>query len=47
MTISRTADNGGDVTYNSYEELAKGFEEGLLHPNDLKPTVAKIINELI
>jgi tyrosyl-tRNA synthetase len=34
-------------TYNSYEELAKDFGEGLLHPGDLKPTVARIINELI
>lgn len=27
--------------------MAKDFEEGLLHPGDLKPAVARIINELI
>jgi len=31
----------------SYEELEKDFAEGLLHPGDLKPAVAKILNELI
>lgn len=34
-------------TYNSYEELTKEYEEGLLHPGDLKTAVAKVINELI
>lgn len=34
-------------TYNSYEELTKEYEEGLLHPDDLKTAVAKVINELI
>jgi len=33
--------------FNSYEELVKDFEEGLLHPGDLKPAVARVINELI
>lgn len=33
--------------YHSYEELAQDFSEGLLHPGDLKPAVAKVINELI
>lgn len=30
--------------YNSFEELASDFEEGLLHPGDLKPAVAKVLN---
>jgi tyrosyl-tRNA synthetase len=27
--------------------LAEDFKEGKLHPNDLKPSVARVINELI
>lgn len=33
--------------YTSYEALASDFSEGALHPGDLKPAVAKAINELI
>lgn len=33
--------------YKSFEELAEDFKEGKLHPNDLKPSVARVINELI
>ena len=33
--------------YNSFEELAADFSEGKLHPGDLKPAVAKTLNELI
>lgn len=43
----RKPENGGNVTYKSYKELTDDFEAGNLHPGDLKPTVAKIINELI
>jgi tyrosyl-tRNA synthetase len=34
-------------TYNTYNELETDFAEGKLHPGDLKPAVAKVINELI
>jgi tyrosyl-tRNA synthetase len=54
MTINRKPENGGDMykyllfrVYNSYEELVEDFTKGALHPNDLKPAVAKVINELI
>lgn len=33
--------------FKSYEQLATNFSEGKLHPNDLKPAVARAINELI
>jgi tyrosyl-tRNA synthetase len=33
--------------YASYAELEADFVEGKLHPNDLKPSVARILNELI
>ena len=33
--------------YKTYEELAKDYTEGALHPGDLKPAVAKAINKII
>lgn len=45
--ITRKAEDGGDIVYTSYEALEKDFVEGKLHPGDLKPAVAKVINELI
>lgn len=47
LEIVRKPEHGGNRTYNSYEELTKEYEEGLLHPDDLKTAVAKVINELI
>lgn len=47
LEVIRNEENGGNKVFNSYEELEKDFSEGLLHPNDLKPAVAKTINELI
>ena len=44
LTVERSDKNGGNITFNSYGELEKAFVDGLLHPGDLKPTVAKIIN---
>jgi tyrosyl-tRNA synthetase len=34
-------------TYTTYEEVVADFEGGSLHPGDLKPAVAKAINEMI
>lgn len=36
LVISRTPENGGDVTYKSRVELEKDFSSGALHPGDLK-----------
>lgn len=47
LSVVRKAENGGDIVYKSYEDLAHDFSEGKLHPNDLKPAVAKVLNELI
>lgn len=43
----RNQENGGNKTFHSYAELEADFADGKLHPNDLKPSVAKVINELI
>ncbi len=41
LTVSRPEKFGGDVIYNSYEELEKDYAEKKLHPMDLKNAVAE------
>jgi tyrosyl-tRNA synthetase len=45
--IERSADNGGDLIYRSFEELKEDFSTEKLHPGDLKKAVAKELNELL
>jgi len=45
--ISRSEQNGGDLEYSSYESLEADYSAEKIHPADLKPAVAKAINELI
>lgn len=33
--------------YNSYEQLENDWVEGKLNPEDLKPNVARVINEML
>ena len=47
VVIKRDAKNGRDLYFNNYEELKKVFEEGDLHPVDLKNSVAGYINQLL
>jgi tyrosyl-tRNA synthetase len=44
ITIEREAKFGGDITMNSFKELEHDYAEGLIHPLDLKNSIA---NELI
>lgn len=44
ITIKREEKFGGDLTINNYKELEHHFAEGLIHPLDLKNSIA---NELI
>lgn len=41
LEIKRDEKFGGDVTYNSYEELEKNYGDKKLHPMDLKTAVAE------
>lgn len=34
-------------TYKSYEELEKDYEEGKLHPGDLKPAITLALNKIL
>ena len=47
FTVERSADNGGNVTYKSFKELEADYASEKLHPGDLKPALAKAINEMI
>ena len=39
VSIERPEKFGGNVTYNSYEELESDFAQKNLHPGDLKNTI--------
>lgn len=41
LTIKRDPKYGGNITYNSYEELEKDYAEKKLHPQDLKSAVVE------
>jgi tyrosyl-tRNA synthetase len=45
--IARAEMNGGNVSYSTYAELEADYLAEKIHPGDLKPAVAKAINELI
>jgi len=47
FTVTRTEGNGGNKTYTSFEELAEDYVANKLHPGDLKPALARAINEII
>lgn len=47
VTISRSPDNGGDVTYTTKNALLKDFESGALHPGDLKGATSGIMVEVL
>jgi len=47
MEIERDKKYGGPLSFGSYEELEQAFRSGGLHPNDLKPAVAKNLDRLI
>ena len=46
IKIERPSKFGGDLTVN-YEELAKAYSNGSLHPTDLKNSTAGYLNEMI
>ncbi len=47
FTIEREEKFGGDISFNSYEELEAVFANGNVHPMDLKAAVAKEIIALL
>lgn len=47
LHIERPAKFGGSLDLNSFEELCSTYEQGKLHPMDLKAAVGSAINELL
>ena len=47
LVISRKEEHGGDVEFETYEELEAAFAMGDIHPMDLKAAVTKEITELL
>ena len=47
LHIQRPTKYGGDITYNSFEELAQAYSKGDLHPLDLKNGVSTAVTELL
>ena len=45
--IERPDEYGGDLEYESYDELAADFVSGELHPADLKPAAAAAISDVV
>ena len=46
ILIERKAENGGNLSLKSYEELEGKFKSGELHPNDLKPMIVSWMNRI-
>jgi tyrosyl-tRNA synthetase len=47
VKIERPAKFGGDLEIESYSEFVRLYEEGKIHPTDLKQAVANYINEIL
>lgn len=45
--VERKPEHGGNKRYNNYAELREDFMSGALHPSNLKPSVSRVINEII
>jgi tyrosyl-tRNA synthetase len=47
LVVERPEEYGGDLVYESYDDLETDFVSGELHPADLKPAAAGAISEVI
>lgn len=47
FAITRPEDHGGNKEYVEYAELAADYGSGALHPGDLKPALARHLNEIL
>lgn len=47
FTVERPAKYGGNMSYYSYNELQKDYEQNKIHPKDLKMTTSRYLNEII
>eukprot|EP00301_Raphidiophrys_heterophryoidea_P019522 c4441_g1_i1.p1 GENE.c4441_g1_i1~~c4441_g1_i1.p1 ORF type:complete len:754 (-),score=211.89 c4441_g1_i1:165-2396(-) len=47
IEISRKEENGGNLSYKTTEKMRTDFASGALHPGDLKPAVAKLLDQVV
>jgi len=47
LVIERPEEYGGDLTYETYDDLEADFLSGDLHPADLKPAAGEAISEVV
>ncbi len=47
VAITRTQENGGDVTYQTAAAIAADFASGALHPGDLKEFAGKTMSDVL
>ncbi|EQD69209.1 tyrosyl-tRNA synthetase [mine drainage metagenome] len=47
MVIKRTDAHGGNLEFQSYEEIASTYSKGGIHPLDLKSATAEVLNEIL
>uniref|UniRef100_V9IKW0 tyrosine--tRNA ligase n=1 Tax=Apis cerana TaxID=7461 RepID=V9IKW0_APICE len=47
FNVYRTAEFGGDISFDTYEDLENAFAKEEIHPGDLKNAVEIYINKLL
>ena len=47
VAITRTPENGGDITYETAAAIAADFSSGALHPGDLKEYAGKTMSDVL
>ena len=47
LQITRPEKYGGTIVFNTYAELEKAFQDGVLHPTDLKNAVAESLIDIL
>ena len=47
LIVERPSKYGGNVSYRSYMEIEKDYEQNKIHPKDLKLTTSRYLNEII
>jgi tyrosyl-tRNA synthetase len=47
LVVERPSKYGGNISYISYDEVKKDYEQNKIHPKDLKIATSKYLNELI
>jgi tyrosyl-tRNA synthetase len=46
-TLKRSAENGGDITYAVFDDLARDYAAGTLHPGDVKANLTDALNTFL